>query len=335
MKKRDSMIIISAIIIGVGIIVFTMYLIDMERMKHNYDVVFSTWGRDYEPGITNYYADNEDENDVAVTSNIVKIKNGKINNEDLIGKFIEETKSETIDEKKLIIQEYYSDNGYTENVLKFIPYIEKCKEDENETTQVNIDEFKKQQGTFSFKTGDFQHNITLEFNAFDYNLKRKVEDGVVRLYLKANTALINNPEEQEICKYSLESSNYKKEINLNFYQRKDLGLDTINTYGEYDFNIYTYGGDVSFTVDTDMLYTFETALEEKVVTVESILNQAKMDSEYGICREGYYSDGGSVEYLYDDYTILKFNTLDGRKDLVIGIKGQIINDVEDLLEEKL
>ena len=26
-----------------------MYKIDMNRMEHNYDVVFSTWGRDYEP----------------------------------------------------------------------------------------------------------------------------------------------------------------------------------------------------------------------------------------------------------------------------------------------
>ena len=67
--KRNWAIIISAIIIGIGIIIFTMYLIDMERMKHNYDVVFSTWGRDYESGITNPYADNEYENDVNTISN--------------------------------------------------------------------------------------------------------------------------------------------------------------------------------------------------------------------------------------------------------------------------
>ncbi len=329
--KKNWLIISLAIIIGIGIIIFTMYLIDMERMKHNYDVVFSTWGRKYTPAYKLPYEDNNEKDNVEITSNIVKIKNGKINNEEIIEKFIEEVKSDTIDEKKLIIQKYYSDKGYTEEVLKFVPYIAKCKEDEEETEDSSYEEFKKQQGMFSFKTGDSEHNVTLEFNAFDYELKRKVEEGVVTFYLKTNHTLVDGLEQQEICKYSLESSNYKKEINLNFYQRKDLGIKTISEFGDYDFNILTYGGDVSFTFDTDMVYTFEDALKENVVTVDKILNQARIDAEYGICEEGYYSDGGSIEYLYDDYTILKYNTLDGRKDLVIGIKGQIINDVNDLI----
>lgn len=329
---KNKWIIIIAIVIGIGIIIFTMYLIDMERMKHNYDVVFSTWGRKYTPAYKLPYEENNENDDVEISFNIVKIKNGKINNEDIIEKFLEEVNKDTIDEKKLIIQEYYSESQYNESVLKFVPYIAKCKEDE-EIEETSYEEFKKEQGMFSFKTGDSEHNVTLEFNAFDYRLKRKAEDGVVTFYLKANSTLVEGPEMQEICKYSLESSNYKKEINLNFYQRKDLGIKTINQLGDYDFNILTYGGDVSFTFDTNMVYIFEDALKEKVVTVDKILNQAKIDAEYGICEEGYYSDGGSTEYLYDDYTILKYNTLEGRKDLVIGIKGQIINDVNDLIEE--
>ena len=331
--KKNWLIIALTIIIGIGIIIFTMYLIDMERMKHNYDVVFSTWGRKYTPAYKIPYEDNKEKDNVEITSNIVKIKNGKINNEEIIENFLKEVGSETIDEKKLIIQKFDSYDGYTEEVLKFIPYISKCKEDEEESAKESYEEFKKEQGMFTFKTGDYDHNITLEFNAFDYELKRKVEDGVVTFYLKANHTLVDGLQEQEICKYSLGSSNYKKEIDLNFYQRKDLGIKTISEFEDYDFNIFTYGGDVSFTFDTDMVYTFETALQENIVTADKILEQARIDSEYGICEEGFYSDGGSVEYLYDDYTILKYDTLDGRKDLVIGIKGQIINDVNDLIEE--
>lgn len=330
--KKNWLIIVFAILIGIGIIISTMYLIDMERMKHNYDVVFSTWGRKYTPAYKLPYKDNKEKDNVEITSNIVKIKNGKINNEEIIENFLKEVGSETIDEKTLIIQEYYSESQYNENVLKFIPYIAKCKEDE-EIEDSSYEEFKKEQGIFTFKTGDSQHYVTSEFDAFDYELKRKVEDDVVTFYLKANHTLVDGPLEHEICNYSLDSSNYKKEINLNFYQRKDLGIKTISEFGDYDFNILTYGGDVSFTFDTDMVYTFEDALKEKVVTVDKILEQARIDSEYGICEEGYYSDGGSTEYLYDDYTILKYNTLDGRKDLVIGIKGQIINDVNDVIEE--
>jgi len=49
---------------------------------------------------------------------------------------------------------------------------------------------------------------------------------------------------------------------------------------------------------------------------------------------GYYYDGGSTEYYYDDYTILKFNSLDGCKDLVIGPSGAIINEVDDMVKGK-
>ena len=49
--KKEWLIIISLIVISILILVGTMYKIDMDRMKHNYDVVFSTWGRDYEPNV--------------------------------------------------------------------------------------------------------------------------------------------------------------------------------------------------------------------------------------------------------------------------------------------
>ena len=69
------------------------------------------------------------------------------------------------------------------------------------------------------------------------------------------------------------------------------------------------------------------ALNCKAITVQDILEQAKQDEKYGFCEKAYYSDGGSIEYLYSDYTILKYNTLDGNKDLVIGMQGAIINQV--------
>ena len=332
MKNKNIWIIVGSIIIGIGIIIFTMYLIDMERMEHNYDVVFSTWGRKYAPPV---YSD--EENNEEQILDIVEIKNGNISDEALIEKFIEEANSEATKEKTLIIREYINENEYIEKKLTFNPYIAKCKEEENENTvQVNIDEFKKKQGKFALITyynfsKEKYADTATEINAFDYILKRKVEEGIVKFYFDTLSSLTEELSDSLICSYSLESSNYEKNINLNFYQRKDLGLKTINNYDKYDFNIYTYGGDVSFTFDTDMVYIFETALEEDVVTVENILNQAREDAKYGICKEGYYSDGGSTEYLYDDYTILKFDTLDGRKDLVIGIKGQIINKVDDIL----
>ncbi len=34
----------------------------------------------------------------------------------------------------------------------------------------------------------------------------------------------------------------------------------------------------------------------------------------------------TIEYRYKDYTILKFNNLDGNKDLIIGMPDSIINN---------
>ena len=89
---------------------------------------------------------------------------------------------------------------------------------------------------------------------------------------------------------------------------------------------------MSFTLDTDMVYEFKNALQEKVVIIDDILEQAKIDSKYGICEEGAYSDGGTVEYKYENYIIIKYNTLDGNTDLVIAPKGDNMrNLVDDIL----
>lgn len=172
-----------------------------------------------------------------------------------------------------------------------------------------------------------------EYNALNWRMKRRNEDENVILCLETDYS--QNAEIVEICRYDLDSSNYKKEVNLSFYQRKDMGVDKIidkNLSEDYDFDIYTVGGDVSFTIDTDMVYEFETALEQKVVTVDNILEQAKVDSKYGICEEGMYSDGGTVEYRYENYIIIKYNTLDGNTDLVIAPQGENMrNRIDDIL----
>ena len=75
-----------------------------------------------------------------------------------------------------------------------------------------------------------------------------------------------------------------------------------------------------------MVYKLEDALRKNVITSEDLLKQAQMDSKYGIVQEGYYHDGGSREYRYSEYTIIKLNTLEGEKDLVIGYKDSMLKD---------
>ena len=316
-------------VIIIAILLFVAYKIDMKRMENNEPVLFSTWGYDYAPPVEK------------IERNVVIIKNGKINNEDLIEKFINETDIMGSKSCELIIREYNSESDFIDSKLSYIP---------NNVSDNNSDEMDMSNKVVNFVDGFgkfvFVENYnncnadSKEFNALYYDLKRRTEADIVTLYFYAMSSLNDEERAFDICSYSLESSNYTNNIVLDYKPKDDMKLELIldkNKSLEYDFNIYILGGELfykRFPYGDDycisLLFKFD-VLEQKNITVNEILEQADIDAKYGICRKEYYQDGGSVEYCYDDYTILKFNTLDGNKDFVVGGKGQIINKVNDLL----
>lgn len=262
---------------------------------------------------------------------VVKIKDGKINNEELIEKFINSASIDSAEEQTLIIHEYTSEDEYVEKKIKFVPGTYSKNIDEDGTITMNIDDMENLYGHYVYTINNDEN--TEKTFSYKWWLKRYTKDGIVSLRFET---LMDVTEFPVICSYSLESSNYTKKFELNYYQRKDKGLKKIidkNDNPDYKYSVYTFGGDVDFTIDKDMVYTFEKAIEQKILTVEDILTQARMDADYGICEKGYYSDGGSTEFLYEDYTILKYSTLDGLEDVVIGYKGQIINEVNKQIDK--
>ena len=324
MKNKSMFIIL--FVVFIIIILGIMYLIDMNRMKNNEEVIFSTWGHSYTIPEKNIEKNNNE---------IIEIKNGKINNEDLIDDFLNKTSIDSAEEQTLTIHEYTSENEYIEKKIKFVPgtYSEKIQEDG--TIILNTDDLENLYGHFVYTVNNDES--TLKTFNYKYMLKRNVEDEIVSLRFETSPYVFIEVEEfPVICSYSLESSNYTNKFELNYHQRKDKELKTIinhNTNPDYEYSVYTLGGDVDFSIEKDMVYTLEKALEEKVITAEDILNQAKIDAEYGICYRGDYSDGGSIEFMYEDYTILKYSTLEGLEDIVIGYKGQIINEANRQLKK--
>lgn len=105
---------------------------------------------------------------------------------------------------------------------------------------------------------------------------------------------------------------------------------------DYDFDVYTYGGDVLININGKS-YDFKEALLQNIISIDNILEKAKDDAQNDICTEAKYLDGGSTEYWYSDYTILKYNKeyigKNNRKDFVIGMKKEIINKVDEILEK--
>lgn len=131
--------------------------------------------------------------------------------------------------------------------------------------------------------------------------------------------------------------NNQQSFVLKYNQRKDLGIKEIYDTGNY--KIKTFGGDVTITIDNTE-YSFIDALNQNIINGEDIINQAEMDTEKNICEKANYYDGGSIEYRYSEYTILKMNrnrlkfidsdeyTGEDNHDLIIGMKGEILDKYE-------
>lgn len=107
--------------------------------------------------------------------------------------------------------------------------------------------------------------------------------------------------------------------------KTDNKIDTIIDKSEmdkYNYNIYAYDVSVNITVNGEDM-TLRNALLQNKITMEEIITKAKEDIKNPIV----YDDGGSTEYKYDLYTIIKLNTLEGNKDVYIGMQEMSINNI--------
>lgn len=120
----------------------------------------------------------------------------------------------------------------------------------------------------------------------------------------------------------------QKDFEIRFYDKKQEGVEKIQTIldktetQQYDYSIYAYDGNVNIRINKEEM-SLRNALLQNKITMEEIIDKAKKD----IPNAKLYKDGGSIEYHYDDYTIIKVNQLDGNKDIYIGTKNMTLNDL--------
>jgi len=321
MKNKIFIVILAVCLIG--IIILGMYVADRIRMKNNKPVVFSTWGYQYVPPISEDEVPQE-----VISKDLVIIKNNKIQNEHLIDEFIKKTDYTKNESQELNILQDNKNIKITYTPGQYAKIYQQGTEGEVVSFNLPLDDgsFENRQKVYGYYTLIKDDEEPLKFALIDHQIARIIDGNNVVLYFEA--PFIEYVETPSICSYSVESSDYSKKYSLIYRQRKDLGIKEI--YDAGDYKIKTFGGDVSIILTGgDAVYSLEDALNRKVVTPDDLLSQAKMDSKYGICIEGLYSDGGSIEYCYytpnKQYTILKLNTLDGQKDLIIGMGGQILS----------
>ncbi len=74
--------------------------------------------------------------------------------------------------------------------------------------------------------------------------------------------------------------------------------------------------------------SLEDALRSGKMTIDGILIKANQDVSDGTIRSEVYKDGGTTEWYYDTYTIIKRHSLDGNRDVYIGVPEMRLNNIK-------
>lgn len=94
-----------------------------------------------------------------------------------------------------------------------------------------------------------------------------------------------------------------------------------------DYDLYYYGLDEVNVKVNNKIMPLEDALRSGKITLEGIISKANKDVDENKITSDMYKDGGSMIYKYDNYTIIKYHSLDGNRNVYIGVKNMNINDL--------
>ena len=92
------------------------------------------------------------------------------------------------------------------------------------------------------------------------------------------------------------------------------------TYSVYFYDIE----DVEFEYKGN-IFDLKVALMNKQLLIDKVIEQAEDDAKSGKNKKEIYMDGGSIKYKYDKFSIIKYNSLDGNRDIYVGKPNMDIN----------
>ena len=186
---------------------------------------------------------------------------------------------------------------------------------------------------------------TNEYDVKTYKLVKEdmqnVSNNLVTYY-KINLVSNNNSNSIYLCDYVESIDNNEYNFEIEFEEDLTKGRQAILLKSEnskYDYDIYSYNGNVNIIIDGEKL-TLRDALLTNKITIEQILEKANKDTDvYKTAYKLGYPDGGSAEYFYENYAILKLNVQgiieNGlvevyNKDLYIGNIAMDISEIKEL-----
>lgn len=256
-----------------------------------------------------------------VEDNSMTISTDKVYNLEKLDEFIENVNNVLYDhEISLKVNLYTVEGEIVTKELTYVPIKENYDENyKNRKLIVKTD--------YSNDSYSSQGIVNEEYLMQPYKMERKFvkEENLIQIIIKRSDMSSDVQDEVELFEYELQNTDYIENNHIYYAQRKDMGVDKINS--EEEFNINVVGGNVTIAKNNEEAKDFSEAIEAKYISIDEILEQAEVDSKYGVCRRGFYSDGGTIEYSYQDYTLIKANTLAGNKDFIIAPPNMIWSEI--------
>ena len=172
--------------------------------------------------------------------------------------------------------------------------------------------------------GYFDSSRDIRYSSYENNkIVKKVFDNIEKEEQEENTIIVlkgENIDELYLLRYNKKDIpvEYNSEYTLNITRKEDDSnikrelITDKNFEQKHGYNVYYYGVEKVKVLQNGKEVDLKEAILKDNAIIEKIVLKAEKDTGLGIVkRHGMYKDGGTKEYEYDDYNIIKSNRLAG------------------------
>ena len=172
--------------------------------------------------------------------------------------------------------------------------------------------------------GYFDNKRDIRYSSYENNkIVKKVFDNIEKEEQEENTIIVlkaQNIDELYLLRYSKKDIpiEYNSEYTLNITRKEDDSnikkelITDKNFEQKHGYNVYYYGIEKVKVLQNGKEIDLKEAISKDNAIIEKIVLKAEKDTGLGIVKNyGMYKDGGTEEYEYDNYNIIKSNRLAG------------------------
>ena len=172
--------------------------------------------------------------------------------------------------------------------------------------------------------GYFDSKRDIRYSSYENNkIVKKVFDNIEKEEQEENTIIVlkgENIDELYLLRYNKKdiSVEYNSEYTLNITRKEDDSnikrelITDKNFEQKHGYNVYYYGIEEVKVLQNGKEIDLKEAISKDNAIIEKIVLKAEKDTGLGIVKNyGMYKDGGTEEYEYDNYNIIKSNRLAG------------------------